>query len=435
MKKFIVFALLLIAITSHGMDVVLSKIPNPKTSNASQYVSNPDGLLKNETVNALNQLLDSLEKSTTTEVAVVVVKSIGNNDVRSFATELFKSWGIGKAQQDNGLLILFVEDQRDITFETGYGVEGILTDAICKRIQVQSMAPYFKAGDYDAGFIQGIKHTVSIVKNESFEKIESKPIAWNEVIPYALAAYLTIALLTFLWVNNAAQKILTNSAIKTNIDKYKSIKNQKDGIILLISFILPVIGFISILFLSNPWYIVLLLPIPLATVPANLYGKNKMRYIRKKPIACNECGGMMHILSEKEEDAYLKLQQQFEEELQSVDYDVFVCDTCKNEAFFTLDKPSAYSNCPKCNTKAFILKDKRTIIAPSYINSGTERTTYHCKFCGFENHTNRTLPRLTRTNNVIVGGSGGHFSGRGGFGGGGSFGGGMSGGGGASTRW
>jgi uncharacterized protein len=148
----------------------------------------------------------------------------------------------------------------------------------------------------------------------------------------------------------------------------------------------------------------------------------------------------MHILSEKEEDAHLKLAQQFEEQLHAVDYDVFVCDTCKNEAIFTLDKPSIYSECPKCGTKAFILKDRRTIVAPTYINSGTERITYHCKFCGYEENDNHNLPRLTRTGGAIIGGAvaGGLFSGGGGFGGGGgggSFGGGMSGGGGATSGW
>ena len=150
----------------------------------------------------------------------------------------------------------------------------------------------------------------------------------------------------------------------------------------------------------------------------------------------------MHILSEKQEDAHLKLAQQFEEQLHAVDYDVFVCDSCKNEAIFTLDKPSAYSNCPKCNTKAFILKEKRTVVAPTYISAGTERVTYHCKFCGYEEHHNDNIPRLQRNSGALVGGAvaGGMFSGRGGFGGGGfsgggSFGGGMSGGGGATSGW
>jgi len=91
------------------------------------------------------------------------------------------------------------------------------------------------------------------------------------------------------------------------------------------------------------------------------------------------------------------------------------------------------------------LKEKRTIVAPTYISAGTERTTYICKFCGYEENDNHNIPRITRSGGGLIGGAivGGFFSGGGGFGsgdgggfsGGGDFGGGMSGGGGATSDW
>ena len=154
---------------------------------------------------------------------------------------------------------------------------------------------------------------------------------------------------------------------------------------------------------------------------------------------------MQYLVEHKQEEQFLshtlKLAQQFEEQLHAIDYDVFLCDSCKNEAIFTLDKPSAYSVCPKCGTKAFILESKRTVVAPTYISAGTERSTYRCKFCGHEENNNHNIPRLTRTGGAILAGAaaGGLFSGGGGFSGGGdgggSFGGGMSGGGGATSGW
>jgi uncharacterized protein len=250
-----------------------------------------------------------------------------------------------------------------------------------------------------------------------------------------------LMLLTWLWLSVVIQKIKKNTTYKTNIARYNAIRMQKSGIIVLVALFLPVVGIIATIIFSAPILILLFLPVPFTVIPANIYGALAMRSIRRAPIPCNECGGVMHILSEKKEDAHLKLSQQFEEQLHSVDYDVFVCDTCANEAIFTLDKPSVYSECPKCGTKAFIQKDKRTIVAASYVNSGTERITYHCKFCGYEEHKNNNIPRLSRNTGAMVGGAaaGGVFSGRGGFGGGGfsggSFGGGRSGGGGATSGW
>jgi len=442
MKKILLFFFCSFACLAFATEYTVQTIPNPITNNANNFVSNPDGILKTETVQQINDMLNSLKAETSAEVAVVAINSIGQADYNAFATELFSTWGIGKAKQDNGLLVLFILDQRKVKFETGYGLEGVLPDAICKRIQMLSMIPEFKKGNYDAGMLAGVERLTSTIRKEPVVSEVVTPIPWNQIMPIAIAVYLLLILFTLVWVANSIQKVRKNTKLISNIARYKVIKSEKSGIISLIGLMLPVLGFVVILFFSKTVFLVLLIPVPFTTIPANIYGRLMMRKIRRQPIPCNVCDGQMHILSEKQEDAHLKLAQQFEEQLHAVDYDVFVCNKCANEAIFTLDKPSAYSECPKCSTKAFILKEKRTIVAPTYISAGTERTTYHCKFCGYEENHNDNTPRLQRNTGALVGGAvaGSLFSGRGGFGdgggfSGGSFGGGMSGGGGASSGW
>lgn len=445
MKKLILIVLCSLSGFAFATDYTVTSIPNPKTTNVHSFVSNPDGILKVETVQQINVYLDSLQTQTGAEVALVAVNSIGGNEIKPFATDLFKAWGIGKAKRDNGVLVLFVLGDKKVTFETGYGLEGILPDAICKRIQYQSMVPEFKKGNYDAGLLAGIQRIGSTIRKEPIAEAPKETIAWNQILPLAAGIYLLIAVFAWIWMANIIQSVRKDPKLKSNIARYKVLKSQKSGIISLLSILLPIVGFILILLFANPIFMLLLIPVPLATIPANMYGRLMMIKIRRQPIPCNVCDGEMHILSEKQEDAHLKLAQKFEEKLHAIDYDVFVCNKCANEAIFTLDKPSAYSECPKCGTKAFILSDKRTLIAPTYISSGTERTTYRCKFCGYEENDNHNIPRLTNTGGAIVGGAiaGGLFSGRGGFGGGdfgggnggGSFGGGMSGGGGATSGW
>ena len=96
-------------------------VPNPKTYNADNWVSDPDHILDSETKNKINNILQQLEDSLTIEVAVVALNSIGEEDPHEFAVTLFNRWGVGKAEDDNGLLILLTRDIRDITFKTGYG--------------------------------------------------------------------------------------------------------------------------------------------------------------------------------------------------------------------------------------------------------------------------------------------------------------------------
>ncbi|MDD3322269.1 MAG: TPM domain-containing protein [Paludibacter sp.] len=441
MKKLLLFILCSLTTFSFAVEYTVKTVPNAITTNAHAFVSNPDGILNSGAVAQMNNLIDSLKSQTGAEIAVVALNSIGYADIKNFATDLFAEWGIGKAKQDNGLLVLFVMDQKKVTFEPGYGLEGVLPDAICNRIQTQVMIPEFKKGNIDAGMMAGLQQIGQYIRKEPVAEVKPEPIAWNEILPTAIAAYLILMLFSWLWLGSTIQKIRKDTKLKTNVERYKVIKSQKSGVISLVSIMFPVVGFVVILLFFKPIFLLLLIPVPLTTIPANIYGRLMMLKIRREPIDCNECDGKMHLLSEKNEDKFLKLSQQFEEQLHAVDYDVFVCDKCANEAIFTYDKPSAYSVCPKCGTKAFILKEKRTLVAPTYISSGTQRSTYQCKFCGHEENHNDNLPRLTR-NSGLVGGAvaGSVFSGRGGFGGGGgfsggSFGGGMSGGGGATSGW
>ena len=119
-------------------------VPNPKTYDADNWVSDPDHILDSETKNKINDILQQLEDSLTIEVAVVALNSIGEEEPHEFAVTLFNRWGVGKAEDDNGLLILLTRDIRDITFKTGYGLEGVLPDAICKRIQLETMVPHLR---------------------------------------------------------------------------------------------------------------------------------------------------------------------------------------------------------------------------------------------------------------------------------------------------
>ncbi len=436
MKKYIFFLFLFFQGMLHAATYTVDNIPNPHASDITNFVSNPDGILSSQTVSRINQVLQSLEADTKAEVAVVAVNSIGTEDIGYFGVELFKKWGIGKKESDYGLLILFVLDQRNIRFETGYGLEGVLPDAICKRIQTQAMLPEFRKGNYNAGMLAGVEQVASVIRKEPIPEKEITPIAWNEIIPIALAAYSVLALLACYWVNRSAVKVKKESHFKTNIDRYTALKRKTYN---LIAFLFLIIAFLILFlfFFFEPVYWLLLLPVPVAFAPAFVYLRIVMWKARRKPIPCDVCGHMMHMLSERKEDKYLAMSQQFEEKLGSVDYDVFLCDQCQNETIFTLDEPSFYTKCPRCKTKAFGVEKTRTMVAPTFMNAGISRTTYKCKFCGYEENKNTTLPRLRNTAGPIIAGgvAGRSFSsGQGGFGGG-SFGGGRSGGGGATSGW
>ena len=145
---------------------ILDKIPDPKTLNES-YVSNPDGLLNAATVSELNARLTALDDAGTAHIDVVFVNSIGDLVPKEAATTLFNTWKIGDATKDNGLLILMVKDQRRMEFETGYGLEGVLPDVLCHRIQQEYMVPRAKEENYDAAVIDGVDAVIAVLNGES----------------------------------------------------------------------------------------------------------------------------------------------------------------------------------------------------------------------------------------------------------------------------
>lgn len=138
-------------------------VPNVRLTDVRRYVSDPTSILSPAATDTIDAILGRLEKSTGLETAVVMLPSIGENDIFDFSTSLFRKWGIGKKKSDNGLLILFVMDQHKVRFATGYGIEGTMTDAMSKRIQMQYMVPAFKQSDWNKGIVDGVRATAKVL--------------------------------------------------------------------------------------------------------------------------------------------------------------------------------------------------------------------------------------------------------------------------------
>lgn len=158
----ILFGLLMAQFASAQWTV--RSVPNTRLESNSIHVSDPDGYLSDSAESAINTALCGIRDKA--DVFVVTLYSIGDDDPKHFATDLFNYWGIGDAETNNGVLLLFVEDQRALEFETGYGAEATLTDATCSRIFNRTIVPYFKAGDYEGGLLAGIADIVEVYGGE-----------------------------------------------------------------------------------------------------------------------------------------------------------------------------------------------------------------------------------------------------------------------------
>ncbi len=144
----------------------VSDVPNPRVRDGSWVVDLP-GRLRPETVARLNALCGDLERTAGAEFAIVVVHTIGDDSIEHFAAELFRTWGIGKRNADNGLLLLWAVDDRRTRVEVGYGLEGVLPDGKVGAILDRHVIPHFTAGDFDTGILVAAQALDAAARSEA----------------------------------------------------------------------------------------------------------------------------------------------------------------------------------------------------------------------------------------------------------------------------
>ena len=121
------------------------------------YVNDAANILSAETEDYIFTQSLALADATTAQIVVVTVPNLEGRDLEGYATELFRSYGIGDAEKNNGLLILLALEDRQVRIEVGYGLEGALPDAKTGRLQDEYMIPYFKENNFDEGMLNGYK--------------------------------------------------------------------------------------------------------------------------------------------------------------------------------------------------------------------------------------------------------------------------------------
>ena len=191
--KYILITLLsLVVVSVEAKSYRVRDIQNVQRVDGRRFVSNPDGILSREAVVALDSICYALKEGGIAEVAIVAVDDIRPRDMVGFSQDLFEGWGVGDKELDNGLGILLVGDMREIRFHTGYGLEGVLPDALCYRIQQDYMVPYFRAGNYSAGMVAGMRAVASLLQNGEL------PMAEREEDTGAIYMALFIVLMLFI---------------------------------------------------------------------------------------------------------------------------------------------------------------------------------------------------------------------------------------------
>ncbi len=117
----------------------------------NRLVTDQADLLTSSEERRLTAKLTAYEDTTSTQIVVVTIPSLEGVPAAEYALALGRSWGVGQAGQDNGVVILVARDDREVRIETGYGLEGAIPDAVAARIYRNVMVPYFREGRFYEG--------------------------------------------------------------------------------------------------------------------------------------------------------------------------------------------------------------------------------------------------------------------------------------------
>ena len=175
MKKIFLFITLLLV--SLGMSATVwtpKTVPIIHLQDSNRYVCNPEGILSQDACDTIDAIFRAVEDSTGVQALVAVLSGIDPDDCHEFSRLLGEEVGVGIEGRDNGIVVVLSITERDISFSTGYGLEGIITDALSKRIQINQMVPYFSNNNWDQGMVEGMRELGKYLLDPELAKREER---------------------------------------------------------------------------------------------------------------------------------------------------------------------------------------------------------------------------------------------------------------------
>jgi len=118
----------------------------------------------------LEERLAAFERETGHQIAVLTIPSLEGDSLEDFSIRVAEAWKVGQRRFDNGAILLVAQKERKIRIEVGYGLEGILPDAVASRIIREEIAPRFRTGDYVGALDAGTEAIIKVARGEAMPR-------------------------------------------------------------------------------------------------------------------------------------------------------------------------------------------------------------------------------------------------------------------------
>jgi len=139
----------------------------------------------------LEQELRTFEARKGSQIAVLIVPTTQPEAVEQYSIRVAEAWKLGRKGVDDGVLLLVAKQDRELRIEVGYGLEGVIPDAVAKRVISEIIIPYFKQGDFYGGIHAGVARLIRLVDGEPLPPPEARDRSWSgiqDMLPIAFLA-------------------------------------------------------------------------------------------------------------------------------------------------------------------------------------------------------------------------------------------------------
>jgi len=165
--KILQFLLLLLSfsITAFALDVPV---------HPTGRVTDLTGTLSAQEIASLDQKLDTFERETTNQIAVLLIPSLEGDPLEDYSIRLAERWKIGQQGRNNGVILLIVKNDRKLRIEVGYGLEGALPDGLAGAIIRDEITPRFRNGQFYQGVDAGTNAIIAAIRGE-YKPVKKEP--------------------------------------------------------------------------------------------------------------------------------------------------------------------------------------------------------------------------------------------------------------------
>lgn len=140
----------------------------------------------------LEQEVREFEARKGSQIAVLILPTTGEETIEQYSIRVADAWKLGRKGIDDGVLLLIAKDDRAMRLEVGYGLEGVIPDAIAKRVISEIITPFFKQGDFYGGIEAGIHRIIRLIEGEPLPPPGKKGKTWTEFEDWLPAAFIAV---------------------------------------------------------------------------------------------------------------------------------------------------------------------------------------------------------------------------------------------------